>query len=150
MKLEEELKTNKFKNQVHKATLNLLFTSYWLRTKMSNYLKIFGVTSEQFNVMRILKGKHPEKMCVKDIGSRMIEKNSNVPRILDRLVRKNIVVRQQSSTDKRETECQLTEEGLELLSKINTYLDLREETVMNLDEETAEQLNNILEKIREV
>ena len=150
MELEKELQTTKFKSEVHKATLNILFTAYWLKTRMGGHFKVFGLTPEQYNVMRILKGKHPEKMCVKDIGSRMIEKNSNVPRILDRLVRKDIVERQQSSVDRRETQCCLTEKGLGLLSKINDFIDVKESTMINLDEETARALNTILENARNV
>ena len=93
MKLEDVLKTNKFNDEVHKATLNILYTSYWMRDNVSSTMKEIGITSEQFNILRILKGKHPEAMCVKDIASRMIEKSSNVPRILDRLVAKELVMR---------------------------------------------------------
>src|ERR1044071_3781492 len=103
VKLEEAIKTNKFSSQKHKAALNLLYTAWWLKTSISRELKTIGLTHEQYNVLRILKGKHPEEMCVRDIGSRMIERNSNVPRIIDRLVSKKLVDRSASSIDKRET-----------------------------------------------
>ena len=103
MKLEMALKTNKFKNESHKAGLNILYTAWWLKTMSSAELKKFGLTHEQYNVLRILKGKHPEQMCVKDIACRVIEKNSNVPRIVDRLEIKKLVKRTQSTTDGRHT-----------------------------------------------
>jgi DNA-binding MarR family transcriptional regulator len=150
MRLEEEIHTSKFVSEVQKAAINLLFTSHWLNTKINSYLKPFGFTHEQFNVMRILKGKHPEKMCVKNIGMRMIEKNSNVPRILDRLEKKGWIVRQQSVEDRRETETSLTSLGIEMLTKASENIAFHQSTMMKLDETMALELNTILEKIREI
>src|SRR4051812_4344059 len=103
VKLEEVLKMTRFSSQKHKAGLNILYTCWWLKTIISKELKSLGLTHEQYNVLRILKGTHPEAMCVRDIGSRMIERNSNVPRIIDRLVAKEYVNRSTSEVDKRET-----------------------------------------------
>jgi len=149
MKLEEEILTNKFVSETQKAAINLLFTSHWLHTRINSYLKPFGLTHEQFNVMRILKGKHPEKMCVKNIGMRMIEKNSNVPRILDRLEKKGWITRQQSQEDRRETVTSITPAGLDVLEKASFNIASNQESMMNLDEATAIKLNVILENIRE-
>ena len=90
MKLEQAIQSEKFETQVQKAGLNVLYTAWWLKTIVSKELKEFGLTHEQYNVLRILKGKYPELMCVRDIGNRMIEKSSNVPRIIDRLNLKNL------------------------------------------------------------
>ena len=150
MRLEEEIHTSKFVSEVQKAAINLLFTSHWLHTRINSYLKPFGFTHEQFNVMRILKGKHPEKMCVKNIGMRMIEKNSNVPRILDRLEKKGWITRQQSQADRRETETSLTSLGIEMLDKASASVVLNQHSMMKLDETMALELNSILEKIREI
>lgn len=148
MKLEEALKTTKFKNMRHKASLNVMYTAYWLKTQGGSLFKESGLTGEQYNVMRILKGKHPEAMCVKDIGSRMIEQNSNVPRIIDRLVAKKIVKRATSKEDKRETLITLTEDGLSLLETTNKQVDKMNERIIGLTEEEAETLNELLEKMR--
>lgn len=134
---------------MHKAALNILYTAWWLKTIMSKELKEYGLTHEQYNVLRILKGKHPDQMCVREIASRMIEKNSNVPRIIDRLELKKLAKRSTSSVDKRETVITITQAGINMLEittkKIN---DLFEQTV-TVDEESACSLNNLLEKIRE-
>ncbi len=148
MRLEEELYTTKFTSEIQKVTVNLIFTSHWIQTKINKYLKEFGLTTEQFNVMRILKGKYPEKMCVKNIGMRMIEKNSNVPRILDRLEKKGYITRQQSNEDRRETVTTLTESGLSILEKASSLLLEKEIGMMNINETTALELNAILENIR--
>jgi DNA-binding MarR family transcriptional regulator len=97
MTLEEAIKSTKFKGERHKAVVNVLYTAYWLRNNFTFALKELGITLEQYNVLRILNGKHPEMMRVKDIGSRIIEKSSNVPRIIDRLAAKELVKRNTGS-----------------------------------------------------
>ena len=148
MKLEDALKTNRFVDEKHKATLNLLYTTYWFKSIFSDAMKQSGITSEQFNVLRILKGMHPKAMCVKDIGDRMIEKSSNVPRIIDKLILKELVHRSPSVEDKRETLVSLTEKGLDLLLKCNTELNNVTEKLVGLTEDEAMQLNALLEKMR--
>jgi len=148
VKLEEAIKSNKFRDEVHKAGLNILYTAWWLKTIMSRELKEYGLTHEQYNVLRILKGKYPEQMCVRDIACRMIEKNSNVPRIIDRLEVKKLVKRNTSVEDKRETVITLTTAGLNMLEittvKVNNIL---EENIV-MDEACANKLNNLLEQVR--
>jgi DNA-binding MarR family transcriptional regulator len=148
VKLEQAIQSTKFKNEVHKATLNVLYTAWWLKTLMSKELKEFGLTHEQYNVLRILKGKHPEQMCVKDIGCRMIEKNSNVPRIIDRLELKKLVKRNNSEFDRRETVITLTQSGIAVLEATTNMVNelMKEEVVMN--EKDATSLNMLLEKLR--
>ncbi len=150
MKLEEAIKSSKFKSEVHKAVLHVLYTAWWLKTLTVKELKQFGITHEQYNVLRILKGKHPETMCVKDIASRMIEKNSNVPRIIDRLVAKQLVERNNSERDKRETVMQITQKGMELLVASTEVMENKYVNCFTLPEEDAVVLNDLLEKIRAV
>ena len=149
MKLEEAIKSNKFRNEVHKAGLNILYTAWWLKTTMSKELKEYGLTHEQYNVLRILKGRHPEQICVKEIACRMIEKSSNVPRIIDRLETKKLVKRTSSDSDKRETVIVLTSAGINILEHSTGRINKLMDRVMILDETKARELNNILEEIRQ-
>ncbi len=115
---------------------------------MSRELKSFGITHEQYNVLRILKGKSPDEMCVKDIAGRMIEKSSNVPRIIDRLVLKKLVRRTNDANDKRHTVMSLTTAGSNILELTTQRInEVFEETIL-LSEQEAEELNNLLEQIR--
>lgn len=148
MKLEQAIQSNKFKNETQKAALNVLYTAWWLKTNMSKGLKEFGLTHEQYNVLRILKGKYPEQICVRDIACRMIEKNSNVPRIIDRLEIKKLVKRTSSAADKRETVITLTQAGILLLEASTKSIDDTMENVTILSEVEAAQLNKLLEKLR--
>lgn len=150
MKLEQALKSDKFKSESHKAVLNILYTAWWLKTLMSSELKAYGLTHEQYNVLRILKGKHPEQICVKEIACRMIEKNSNVPRIIDRLETKKLVKRASSRYDKRETVIVLTEVGINILKHSTDRINKVTETSFLLDEHQSSMLNTILEEIRSV
>ena len=149
MKLEEALKSTKFKSPQQKAFLNCLYTSWWLRTLLAKELKAFDLTHEQYNVLRILKGKHPEQMCVRDIASRMMEKNSNVPRIVDRLVAKKWVKRSTSAVDKRETVITLNPSGIEVLEVSTRKLDQVFDGILTISDNEANQLNNLLEKMRQ-
>lgn len=149
MKLEQAIQSTRFKNEVHKAGLNILYTAWWLKTVMSRELKEFGLTHEQYNVLRILKGKHPELICVKDIACRMIEKNSNVPRIIDRLEIKKLVKRATSEADKRETVISLTQSGIAVLEASTQRINVIFDEVMVINEDEAASINQLLEKVRE-
>jgi len=149
VKLEEAIQSNKFKNEVHKAGLNILYTAWWLKTVTCRELKEFGLTHEQYNVLRILKGKHPQQMCVKDIACRMIEKNSNVPRIIDRLEIKKLVKRTQGEEDARQTVISLTQAGMSILESSTEKVNDIMEEVMTLNNADAHTLNTLLEKVRE-
>jgi DNA-binding MarR family transcriptional regulator len=148
VKLEKAIQSNKFQNEVHKAGLNILYTAWWLKTQMSKELKEFGLTHEQYNVLRILKGKHPDQVCVRDIACRMIEKNSNVPRIIDRLELKKLVKRSTSAHDKRETVITLTQSGLAILESSTVVVNKVVDQTMLINCEDAAALNALLEKVR--
>ena len=148
VKLEQAIKSNKFRNEVHKAGLNILYTAWWLKTLMSKELKEYGLTHEQYNVLRILKGKHPEQICVREIACRMIEKNSNIPRIIDRLEIKKLVKRVTSNADKRETVIFLTQAGINILKHSTDRINNKMDESISITEKKSALLNDILEEIR--
>ena len=133
---------------MQKAGLNILYTAWWLKTVTSKELKEFGLTHEQYNVLRILKGRYPEQLCVKNIACRMIEKNSNVPRIIDRLELKKLVKRATSAEDKRETVITLTQSGITILEATTLRLNKMYDEMMVLSEQEGAALNTLLEKVR--
>lgn len=147
--LEQEIKQSKFQNEQIKANLNVLFTANWLYNKISANLKPYNLTHEQFNVLRILKGSHPKKMCQKDILSRMLAPNSNVTLIVKKLVEKQLITVQQSAIDKREYEINITESGLDLLEEIGKALKSKSNSLGKLSESEAFHINALLDKLRE-
>jgi DNA-binding MarR family transcriptional regulator len=146
VKLKEAIKTEKFSSLKQKAELNIMYVGYLIKKRGSDTLKDFGLTAEQFNVLRILKGSHPEALCVRDIASRMIEKNSNVPRIIDRLEVKKLAKRNVSNTDKRETAISITKAGINILEMANPVMKKKEESLCKLSEKELLQLNDLLDR----
>ena len=147
-KLEQDLQQKKFNNEVIKANINILFTANFIYNQISSYLKPYNLTHEQFNVLRILRGKYPECMCQKDVLSRMVAPKSNVTLIIKKLVGKGLISVNQSPKDKREYEISITSLGLDKLKILDTELIKQDHNVANLSEEEAVQLNELLDKIR--
>jgi DNA-binding MarR family transcriptional regulator len=147
MKIEEEIKQQKFKSAHQKALLNLLYTASWLQGKQQDFFKPYKITAQQFNILRILKGQHPKSISGTEIKSRMLDRNSDVSRLLDRLVSKNLISKKTCPNDKRATDVNITESGLELLKNLDKFQNQMDE-VLSLTEEEALQLSQLLDKGR--
>lgn len=146
LKLETAIQSSGFKNEKQKAVVNIMYTAYQVKIRISKVLKDYGLTPEQYNVLRILKGKYPDQMCVKDIAERMIERSSNVPRIIDRLEIKKLVKRAQSGADRRETVILLAHAGINLLDAVNPALETTHNQVSDMEETEVKQLNDLLDR----
>lgn len=149
MSLEEDIKQDKFQSEQHKAAINIMFTSSWLHSMNASYLKKFDITPEQFNVLRILRGSHPKKLMLSEITGRMIDKNSNCTRLVEKLRQKHFVQREICETNRRQVDISITEKGLVLLKKIDADSSLLKEAMDNLTRQEAKELNRLLDKLRE-
>jgi DNA-binding MarR family transcriptional regulator len=147
MKIEDEIKQSKFKSPHQKAVINLIFTAGWLHTQNQKFFKPFGITSQQFNILRILKGQHPKTISGTEIKSRMLDKNSDISRLLDRLSTKGLIDRQICPKDKRASDVLITQAGLHILSELDKK-QKEIDRVQALSEKEAEELSNLLDKIR--
>jgi len=147
MKIEDEIKQSKFKDPYQKAVINLIFTSSWLQGKHQDFFKSFGITNQQFNILRILKGQYPKSTSATEIKSRMLDKNSDVSRLLDRLTTKKLITKQVCPNDKRAADITITNAGLTLLADLEKRQS-QIDGVLNLSEEEAKQLSNLLDKSR--
>jgi DNA-binding MarR family transcriptional regulator len=147
MKIEEEIKQPKFRSNHQKALLNLLYTASWLQGTQQHFFKPFKITAQQFNILRILKGQHPSAISATEIKARMLDKNSDVSRLLDRLVRKNLITKQTCPNDKRATDVTIAEPGMALLATLDKHQD-ELDGVLSLTEEEALQLSDLLDKCR--
>ncbi len=148
--IEEEIKQKKFPDIFVKTDVNLLFTSGWLQNVKSRFFKPFGLTQQQYNVLRILRGQYPKSIKLAQITQRMIDKMSNASRLVDKLQQKELVSQIQNPTNKREVSISITEKGLELLKEIDIELAKTIPPIQykNVSVEELEQLNLILDKIR--
>src|SRR5689334_16958344 len=119
MSLEQDIQQEKFNNEFEKAAVNILFTSGWLYNINSARLKSYEITPEQFNVLRILRGSHPKAMMLADITSRMLDKNSNATRLVEKLRQKGFLKRDICENNRRQVDISITEKGLNVLKKID-------------------------------
>lgn len=147
MKLEDEIKS-KFRNDYHKALVNLYYTNNVIGEQFFKMLTEYGLAAPQFNVLRILRGQHPDAVSIGLIKERMLDKNSDVSRIVDRLYKKKLVERKESKSDRRQKDVVITKNGLELLGKM-TICEKREDNILsNLTKKEVKLLNELLDKIR--
>ncbi|MEO7992145.1 MAG: MarR family transcriptional regulator [Chryseolinea sp.] len=147
MKIEEEIKQEKFSSQHQKAVINLIYTANWLTSRQQDFFKPHNITGQQFNILRILKGQHPKTISATEIKARMLDKNSDVSRLLDRLVSKNLIVKKACPNDRRAADVSITEEGLILLKAIDKQqADM--DHILSLSETEAKQLSDLLDKSR--
>lgn len=148
MRIEDEIKQEHFESEYHKLGINLLYTQTYFDNILAQAFKPFKTTSEQYNVLRILKGQHPNPMSVKDIQSRMINKMFNTSRLIDKLKQNNFVQRVECEYDRRAVDVSLTKEGLKHLSILTEKLEPYRTHYEILSEKEAKQLNRLLDKLR--
>lgn len=148
MGIEKDInQTKPFRSEFQKATINLIYTHNWLSLKMKSFFKPHGITIQQYNVLRILKGAN-EPLSTSCIRDRMIEKMADTSRLVERLSAKGWVNREASATDKRLVEITLTDEGLEYVSRLQGLDQHIESIYKNLSADEANKLNKILDKMR--
>jgi len=149
MTIEKETKTKKFENIYHKSIINCMFTNSWLEHNQMQFFKKYDLSIQQFNVLRILKGQYPFGLKLIDIAQRMIDRNSNATRIIDKLEEKKWVSRTINPQSRREVNIVITDSGMQIVTeldeKINHFL---EDVFKQVNHEELEQLNLILDKIR--
>lgn len=148
MKIEDEIKQDKFKSEYQKLAINLIFTGNWINSKNAELLKPYKLTSQQFNLLRILRGQYPNPVTVNLLIERMLDKMSNASRIVDRLVKKNLVLRKSCPEDRRRVDIVITDKGMKLLDKIDLDQDKWEKRFENLTTKEAIELNNFLDRLR--
>lgn len=149
MKIEQEISQKKFRNAWQKSAINLLFTSSWLQLRMRDYMKGYGITPQQYNVLKILKGQFPNPVSTCVLRDRMLDKMSDVSRIIARLQEKELVGVQRASHDKRLVDIVISDKGMELLEKIDMNTDRMDGMLAEqLSAEEAETLSNLLDKLR--
>jgi DNA-binding MarR family transcriptional regulator len=145
-KIEDEIKQKRFTNNLQKAVVNLIYTSNWLQYRQQDFFKSFGITGQQFNILRILKGQHPKSISATEIKSRMLDRNSDVSRLLDRLAAKKMITKKTCPNDKRATDVLITAEGIALLKEVSR--NQHQDGFLFLNEEEAATLSDLLDKAR--
>jgi DNA-binding MarR family transcriptional regulator len=149
MKIEEEIKSTIELSVTKKVILNLKFTTNYIEDKFIEQLKPYGISSEQYNVLRILRGQKGSPLNMQDIQERMITKNSNTTRLIDKLLLKEMVERNICPENRRKIEIKITNKGLNILSELDPMIENHDKIFTNnLTNTELEILNELLEKIR--
>jgi len=136
---------SKFPSNRVKALLNILYTANWISSYQNEFFKTYGISPQQYNILRILKGAG-EPLNVQIVKDRMIERSPNATRLMDKLCAKKFIERLACPEDRRAVKVAITQEGRNLLDSIPD--NLQNDLLKNLSEEEGEQLSNLLDKMR--
>lgn len=135
-------------NEHHKVAVNILSTASWIHSGDIARLKKHGITPEQYNVLRILRGSHPSKLMLADIANRMIDRNSNATRLVEKLRQKDLVKREVCEANRRQVDISITDKGLSLMKEIDAEEQKWIDTLKNISKAEAAELNKLLDKLR--
>ncbi len=133
-----------------KAMLNILFTASWLDCIFTRHLRPFGLTNPQYNILRILNGSLPNGLSVLDIKSRMLDRSSNVSRLVEKLRQRDLVERVPHADDRRMVVVTISEAGKQTLAEIeqSRFTDTDFMPGNHLTEAEAMELAHLLDKFR--
>jgi DNA-binding MarR family transcriptional regulator len=147
MSLEKDIYQQNFRNERHKAIVNLIYTFNWVRDRMQDILSSQDLTMQQYNILRILRGAG-QPLSTLQIRERMLDKMSDTSRIVDRLILKELVEKKVCSRDKRLVDVVITHKGLQMLQMMDEQDHKMDSLLSNLSEEEAGHLNTLLDGIR--
>jgi DNA-binding MarR family transcriptional regulator len=147
MGIEQDINQTKFRNEYQKAAINLIYTFNWMNEQIKIMLDQYDITPQQFNILRILRGAG-KPISTLQIRQRMLDKMSDTSRIVDRLLKKELVKKVICEGDRRLVDVSISDNGLQLLERIDNHQEEMDSVFKNLDEEQAATLNRLLDKIR--
>ncbi len=147
MNIQDEIKS-KFKNEYLKARVNIHYTHNYLNSQLIDILKPYKLSPSQFNVLRILRGQYPETSNIGLIKERMLDKNSDISRVIDRMFAKKLVDRSECKLDRRQKDILISKLGLDYLAKIDEQEKVFDANMRHLTSDEVIQLNKLLDKIR--
>jgi len=147
MSIEKDISQRKFRTEYQKVMINLIFTHNWMMERMKAFFEQADLTSQQFNILRILRGAG-QPLSTLQIRQRMLDKMSDTSRIVDRLVKKGLVKKVICKSDRRLVDVSITDKGMKLLERMDELQPQLDGIVESLQESEARQLNKLLDKIR--
>jgi DNA-binding MarR family transcriptional regulator len=148
MRLEEKISTSGYTSLYQQTFLNLLFTTNALHASLAADLRQYDLTTQQYNILRILRGQNSQPVTIKLIRSRMLDRMSDTSRIIKNLTLKGFVERKVDSSDRRNAHIFITQRGLNFLEELDYIDDLVKTRMNNLSDAEILQLNQLLDKLR--
>ena len=149
MGIEQDISQTRFRNEYHKGVVNFIYTYNWMNERLKVFFEAEGITGQQFNILRILRGAG-KPISTLQIRQRMLDRMSDTSRIVDRMVIKGLVKKETCETDKRLVDVSITEKGRKLLEKFDLRQDELDAVFGRLDAREVSKLNELLDKIRSV
>lgn len=147
--IEELLITKPIKDPYNRAFLNIMYTGSWLVSRINQILKSSGISEPQYNVLRILRGQQGKPMNMFEVQNRMLQRMSNVSRLVDKLVSKGLVLRTPSKDNRRMVDLAITDKGMELLNELDPVVgDFIHGIARNLKKDEAKKLSEWLDDLR--
>lgn len=146
--IEKLISQKSWSSEYNKGLIGLIFVGNWLVSRHQQFFKKFDITMQQYNILRILRGQHPKAANINTLKERMLDKMSDVSRLVERLRKAGLVERKSSEIDRRAVDVMITPKGLSLLDEIDQDLPTLEDSLnLSLSEDEAKQLNGLLDKI---
>lgn len=150
MTLETDIKQNKpFRSEIERAIVNIIYTNNYLCDQQFKLLKAHGITLQQYNVLRILKGHSPEPITINGIIDRMLDKMSNASRLVDKLVQKKLVVRKSKKEDRRACDVIISKKGEDFVETLNSEMELLNSKFTGMNDDDLAKLNQLLDSFRD-
>ena len=151
MSLEQSISQSKFDSEQEKLMINVIYSANLLNLITSRLFKPYDLSPQQYNVLRILRGQKGKSIALMDIEHRMLDKSSNVSRLVDKLISKDLINRSVSSKDRRRIEIAITSRGFSVLNEIDVILaDMNSKIKAIISDGNAKQTNRILDQLREI
>lgn len=148
MKTIEEAIQSRFRNEQHKALVNILYTAKFIESKVQEYIKPYQITIQQYNILRIVRGAGGEPVSLKYIKERMLDKMPDASRIVDKLHKKGLLKRKESPKDRRSVDITITPKGVELLTTMDKHAFEMDNICNTLNEAELQALNHLLNLLR--
>lgn len=148
MELEKEIQQKKFDNEHSKMVVNIIYTANWINYQQTKFMKAYGISPQQYNLLRILKGQYPNCASINLLIERMLDKMSNASRLVEKLKLKGLVDRKISEKDRRQVDVLITLKGLHLLEEMDVNFTKIYNDYNRVSLEEAFELNRILDKLR--
>lgn len=148
-KIEDVIKQREFRSEAHKAMVNLIYTSSQVLTKISEVTESYGITRQQYNVLRILRGQYPGSASINEIKDRMLDRMSDCSRLADRLATKTLIRKSNCPKDKRSVDITITSEGLDLLDRMEPAISAIESLFASFSPGEVNRFNDMLDRIRQ-
>jgi len=148
MNFQETAIQPRFRNKKHRAVVNILYTSKNVATRLQKMLADYDLTLQQYNILRIVYRQHPEPACNCTIREQMLDSRSDITRIVDRLIKEDLVTRTSCRDDRRKVSIRITEKGVRVIEDMDDLHERMDGIMKTLTEQELDVFNRLLDKVR--